>query len=127
MSKILERLCHILVTPADGFSVLCKILDDKFKNTRGATNSTYDVVRLTAWNGTLRSRPRDSYAKQLRTRVEIRHTPGGSNVIQAEEYDYGCVDDGAEDIDEGSENGTEDALGPEDGERKGDDDPCTVG
>lgn len=52
---------------------------------------------------------------------------GGSNVIQAEEYDYGCVDDGAEDIDEGSENGTEDALGPEDGERKGDDDPCTVG
>ncbi|OSX58085.1 hypothetical protein POSPLADRAFT_1154779 [Postia placenta MAD-698-R-SB12] len=52
----------------------------------------------------------------------------GPNNIQAEEADYGYIDNDAEDIDDGGEIGTddEDALGPEDGEDDGGDDPCTV-
>ncbi|EED80723.1 predicted protein [Postia placenta Mad-698-R] len=46
----------------------------------------------------------------------------GPNNIQAEEADYGYIDNDAEDIDDGGEIGTddEDALGPEDGEDDGD-------
>ncbi|OSX59700.1 hypothetical protein POSPLADRAFT_1149445 [Postia placenta MAD-698-R-SB12] len=101
MSKVPKRLCHILVTLADGFLVLYKV-------TLKETSGTSIFVRPIAWYSVLGSRPHDSYARQAAASSDMVYQ-GDSNDMQAEELDYAYIDNQTKDIDEGREIGTEDS------------------
>ncbi|OSX62003.1 hypothetical protein POSPLADRAFT_1143819 [Postia placenta MAD-698-R-SB12] len=96
MSKVPKRLCHILVTLADGFLMLYKVT---LSAMQGLVNiGTSIFIRPITWYSVLGSRPHDSYARQAAASSDMVYQ-GDSNDMQAEELDYAYIDNETEDID----------------------------